>query len=195
MGEDEGRSADGRRRRSESSRDKIVEAMLALVAEGQITPSAEQVAGRASVGLRSVFRHFKDMESLYAAMTARLARNYEMWLVPYTSNEWRGQLSETTERRLSTYEKLMPFKRAADAHRHESATIQAEHARTLAFMRAKLKSILPEEIAGDALTFEAIDLLLSFETWQRLRMDQKLSARKAEAVVRAQVDRLAEPRQ
>jgi len=195
MAEDEVRSADGRRRRSESSRDKIVEAMLALVAEGQITPSAEQVAGRASVGLRSVFRHFKDMESLYAAMTARLVRNYEVWLVPYKSSDWRGQLSETTDRRLTTYEKLMPFKRAADAHRHESATIQAEHGRTLAFMRAKLKSILPEEIAGDMLTFEAIDLLLSFETWQRLRMDQKLSVRKAEAVVRAQVDRLAQPRQ
>ena len=195
MAEDEGRSADGRRRRSESSRDKIVEAMLALVAEGQITPSAEQVAGRAAVGLRSVFRHFKDMESLYAAMTARLARNYEMWLVPYKSSEWRAQLSETTDRRLTTYEKLMPFKRAADAHRHESATIQAEYARTLAFMRAKLKSILPDEVTSDPLTFEAIDLLLSFETWQRLRIDQKLSVRKAEAVVRAQVDRLAERRQ
>lgn len=195
MAEDEGRSADGRRRRSESSRDKIVEAMLALVAEGQITPSAEQVAGRASVGLRSVFRHFKDMESLYAAMTARLARNYEMWLVPYKSSDWREQLAETTDRRLTTYEKLMPFKRAADAHRHESATIQAEHARTLAFMRARLKSILPKEVADDMLTFEAIDLLLSFETWQRLRMDQKLSVRKAEAVVRAQVDRLAQPGQ
>ena len=195
MAEDEERSADGRRRRSESSRDKIVEAMLALVAEGQITPSAEQVAGRASVGLRSVFRHFKDMESLYAAMTARLARNYEMWLVPYKSNDWREQLSETTDRRLTTYEKLMPFKRAADAHRHESATIQAEHARTLAFMRARLKSILPKEVADDMPTFEAIDLMLSFETWQRLRMDQKLSVRKAEAVVRAQVDRLAQPGQ
>ena len=195
MAEDEGRSADGRRRRSESSRDKIVEAMLALVAEGKITPSAEQVALRAEVGLRSVFRHFKDMESLYAAMTARLARNYEMWLVPYKSDDWREQLSETTDRRLSTYEKLMPFKRAADAHRHESATIQAEHARTLAFMRAKLKSVLPKEIADDMLAFEAIDLLLSFETWQRLRMDQKLSVRKADAVVRAQVDRLAQSRQ
>jgi len=195
MAEEEGRSADGRRRRSESSRDKIVEAMLALVAEGQITPSAEQVAGRASVGLRSVFRHFKDMESLYAAMTARLARHYEMWLVPYKSSDWRGQLAETINRRLTTYEKLMPFKRAADAHRHESATIQAEHARTLAFMRARLKSILPGEIADDALTFEAIDLLLSFETWQRLRMDQKLPVRKAEALVRAQVDRLVQPGQ
>ncbi|CUS43253.1 MAG: TetR/AcrR family transcriptional regulator [Pseudomonadota bacterium] len=192
MAEDEGRSADGRRRRSESSRDKIVEAMLALVAEGQITPSADQVASRAAVGLRSVFRHFKDMESLYAAMTARLSRQYEMWLVPYKSSDWRGQLAETLDRRLTTYEKLMPFKRAADAHRHESATIQAEHARTLAFMRARLKSILPDEISGDMLAFESIDLLLSFETWQRLRMEQGLSIRKAGAVVRAQVDRLAE---
>ena len=184
------RSTDGRRRRSETSRDKIVEAMLAIVAEGQITPSAEQVALRAEVGLRSVFRHFKDMESLYAEMTARLSRQYQMWLVPFTAPDWRGQLAEVIERRTSTYEKLMPFKRAADAHRHESATIQTEHARTLAMMRARLKSLLPEDIREDELRFETLDLLLSFETWQRLRVEQNLSARKARALLKAQVDRL-----
>lgn len=190
MSEQDRRSTDGRRRRSETSRDKIVEAMLAIVAEGQITPSAEQVALRAEVGLRSVFRHFKDMESLYAEMTARLSRQYQMWLVPFTAPDWRGQLAETLERRVSTYEKLMPFKRAADAHRHESASIQAEHARTLAMMRARLKSLLPEEIAGDELRFETLDLLLSFESWQRLRVEQKLSARKARTLLTVQVDRL-----
>ena len=164
--------------------------MLAIVAEGQITPSAEQVALRAEVGLRSVFRHFKDMESLYAEMTARLSRQYQMWLVPFTAPDWRGQLVETLERRVSTYEKLMPFKRAADAHRHESQSIQTEHARTLAMMRARLKSLLPEEISGDELSFETLDLLLSFETWQRLRVEQNLSARKARALLKAQVDRL-----
>jgi AcrR family transcriptional regulator len=185
-----GPSTDGRRRRSETSRGKIVEAMLAIVAEGQITPSAEQVALRAEVGLRSVFRHFKDMESLYAEMTARLSRQYQLWLVPFTAPDWRGQLAETLERRVSTYEKLMPFKRAADAHRHESASIQTEHARRLAIMRARLKSLLPEEIGGDELRFETLDLLLSFETWQRLRVEQHLSARKARALIEAQVDRL-----
>jgi AcrR family transcriptional regulator len=193
MAEEEKRSADGRRRRSESSRDKIVAAMISLVAEGQISPSADQVATRAQVGLRSVFRHFKDMESLYAEMTARLSRQYEMWLVPYDSADWREQLAETLQRRVSTYEMLMPFKRAADAHRHESPSIQAEHVRTLALMRARLRSILPDAIADDALVFEAIDLWLSFETWQRLRMEQGLTAEKAGAIVRAQVDRLAEP--
>ena len=38
---------DGRRRRSQTSRDKIVAAMLELVAEGRITPSADEVAARA----------------------------------------------------------------------------------------------------------------------------------------------------
>lgn len=191
--EEDGRSLDGRRRRSESSRDKIVVAMISLVAEGQITPSAEQVASRAQVGLRSVFRHFKDMESLYAEMTARLSRHYELWLVPYESADWREQLAETLNRRATTYEMLMPFKRAADAHRHESAAIQAEHVRTLALMRARLKSILPDAIADDALLFETIDLLVSFETWQRLRMEQGLPADKARALLQAQVDRLVEP--
>jgi AcrR family transcriptional regulator len=195
MAEEQTGSADGRRRRSESSRDKIIAAMIALVAEGKVAPSAEQVAMRAEVGLRSVFRHFKDMESLFAEMTARLARQYEMWLVPYESADWRGQLSETIERRTRTYDRLMPFKRAADAHRHASASIQAEYVRSLSYMRARLKSILPAAIADDVLTFEAIDLLLSFETWQRLRMEQGLSTELAEAVLRAQVDRVVEPGQ
>lgn len=186
-------SVDGRRRRSEQSRDRIVDAMLALVAEGQITPSAEQVATRAAVGLRSVFRHFRDMESLYAEMTARLSRQYEDWLAPFAASDWHGQLTEALERRVATYEMLMPFKRAADAHRHESPAIQAEHARTLQMMRARLKSLLPKALAEDAQAFEALDLLLSFETWQRLRMEQQLPADRALTVIRGLLEAIARP--
>ena len=55
---------DGRRLRSQDSRARIVAAMLDLIREGEIAPSAELVASRANVGLRTVFRHFKDMDSL-----------------------------------------------------------------------------------------------------------------------------------
>ena len=68
-------STDGRRRRSQRSRDRIVTAMIDLVEAGAITPSAEEVAARAEVGLRSVFRHFRDMESLYREI--RALRIYE----------------------------------------------------------------------------------------------------------------------
>jgi AcrR family transcriptional regulator len=182
---------DGRRRRSENSRNAIVAAMLELVAEGRITPSAEEVASRAGVGLRTVFRHFTDMESLYAAMTGRLAEHYEMWLIPFDSTEWQGQLVEAVERRTATYERLLPFKRAGDAHRHMSPAIRAEHTRMLGMMRQRLRSFLPSEITDDLVRFETIDLMLSFEAWQRLRDEQGLSIDVARRIVQGEVLRLA----
>lgn len=182
---------DGRRRRSENSRNRIVDAMIELVADGRITPSAEEVASRAGVGLRTVFRHFTDMESLYAAMTGRLAEHYEMWLIPFDSTDWQGQLVEVIERRTATYERLLPFKRAGDAHRHMSPAIQAEHARVLAIMRQRLRSFLPPSIADDAVCFETIDLMLSFEAWQRLRDEQGLTIDLARRIVLREVLRLA----
>ena len=182
---------DGRRQRSENSRNRIVAAMIDLVAEGRITPSAEEVASRAGVGLRTVFRHFNDMESLYAALTSSLAEQYEMWLIPFDSKDWQGQLVEVIERRTTTYERLLPFKRAGDAHRHTSPAIQAEHARILAMMRQRLRSFLPRAITDDDVCFETIDLMLSFEAWQRLRDEQRLPIDLARRIVLREVLRLA----
>jgi AcrR family transcriptional regulator len=182
---------DGRRRRSENSRNRIVAAMIELVAEGRITPSAEEVASRAGVGLRTVFRHFNDMESLYAALTDSLAEHYEMWLIPFESADWQGQLVEVIERRTATYERLLPFKRAGDAHRHMSPAIQVEHARILAMMRQRLRSFLPTAITDDDVRFETIDLMLSFEAWQRLRDEQGLPIDLARRIVLREVLRLA----
>lgn len=183
--------SDGRRRRAQNSRQRIVAAMIELVAEGRITPSAEEVAARASVGLRTVFRHFSDMESLYAALTSALAEQYEMWLIPFESMAWQDQLEEIIERRTATYERLLPFKRAGDAHRHTSAAIQAEHARIRALLRQRLRTFLPKSIASDAARFETLDLMLSFEVWQRLRDEQMLEVVEARALIRNEVLRLA----
>lgn len=180
-------TTDGRRRRSEISRDRIVGAMLALIEGGAISPSAEDVAARAQVGLRSVFRHFKDMESLYAEITLRLAQGYAASLAPFESVGWEAQLFEAIDRRVGIYERLLPFKRAADAHRHKSATIQAHHEAITALLRARLQALMPPHLVGNVLAFEALDLLLSVETWARLRMDQQLSPENAQALVEQQV--------
>ena len=57
---------DGRRLRSDRSRQVIVEAMLQLINEGNLVPTAQQIANHAKVGIRSVFRHFEDMEAIFA---------------------------------------------------------------------------------------------------------------------------------
>jgi AcrR family transcriptional regulator len=179
--------ADGRRRRSQQSRDRIVAAMMELVEEGQLSPIAEQVAERANVGLRSVFRHFKDMESLFAEMSVRLTRHYQAALAPFASTDWRGQLAESLERRIGVFELLLPYKRAADAHRHRSTTIQNMHATTSQLMRARLRGMLPPQLQDDASAIETLDFLLSIDSWQRLRIEQKLSVDAARAIIEAQV--------
>lgn len=183
-------AVDGRRRRSQQSRDRIVEAMLALVEEGAISPGAEEVAQRASVGLRSVFRHFKDMDSLYAEMAVRLSRVYESALQPFQAEGWRGQLFEAIDRRVEIFERLLPFKRAADAHRHESPVLAANHAASLALMRARLQPLLPPQLQDDPVALETLDMLLSVDTWTRLRIEQQLDTAMARTVIERAVERL-----
>ncbi len=183
-------STDGRRRRSERSRGNIVAAMLALVAEGAIRPSADDVAMRAGVGLRSVFRHFNDMESLYAEMATTISRGYESALVPFVAKDWRGRLMEAFGRRVDVYDNLLAFKRAADVHRHESPALETNYQTVQAFLRNRLQAILPDEIKADGLIFETLDMLMSFETWQRLRLDQRLPAESAKRLIERQIDLL-----
>ncbi len=180
-------SSDGRRRRSEQSRTRIVDAVMALVAEGHITPSAENVAARAGVGLRSVFRHFKDMESLYAEIWLSNVRVYKAALLPYVSADWRGKLDEMIERRTGIYEQLLPFKRAGDVHIHKSPTLAVNQKAVSRVLRERLAQILPAAIAGKPLVFEAINMLLSFECWQLLRLEQQLDPAMARQLIGNQI--------
>ena len=59
---------DGRRLRTERSKQAIIDAGLELIHEGQLVPTAQQVSERAGVGIRSFFRHFADMETLFATV-------------------------------------------------------------------------------------------------------------------------------
>ena len=63
-------TTDGRLLRSERSREQIVDALYELIGEGHMQPTAQQVAERSGVALRSVFRLFSDMDALYATTVA-----------------------------------------------------------------------------------------------------------------------------
>ena len=56
--------------------------------------------------------------------------------------------------------------------------------------RDLLEAQLPAAVAQDPATLEALDLLLSFETWARLRDDQGLSPDQAREVLEAAVRKL-----
>jgi len=62
---------DGRTVRAERTRQALVDALLALLYEGQLQPTAERIAARAGVSERSVFQHFADREALYQAVAVQ----------------------------------------------------------------------------------------------------------------------------
>src|SRR6188768_3224597 len=64
-------TVDGRRARRNRSRDLAVDALLDLLGEGVLRPTAQQVAERSGVSLRSIFRIFDDVETLHTAASAR----------------------------------------------------------------------------------------------------------------------------
>jgi len=178
---------DGRRRRAQDSRGRIVEAMVALTQAGNILVSAEMVAERAGVGLRTVFRHFNDMDSLYREMSLTIETQFIQGLSePLTGETWQARLRELIDRRISNFETITPFKRAEAAYRHRSRFLQSDVQRMNTWLREALVRVLPEAIRQDASRFEVLDLLLSFESWDRLRRDQALSPDQArEALERA----------
>jgi len=55
---------DGRTLRRTRNRDSVINALLELIREGNLHPGAAQIAERAGVSHRSVFRYFDDLDDL-----------------------------------------------------------------------------------------------------------------------------------
>ncbi len=185
---------DGRRLRAETSRARLVAAMLELIREGNPAPSAEAVAERAGVGLRTVFRLFNDMDSLYREMHAMmLARLAPIAAEPVVGETWRERLRNLIHRRVRLFEEMMPFQVAADTQRARSPFLNKAHESLVRLQRSMATALLPDEVKADPVLVEMMDLVMSFDAWRRLRLDQHLSMDEAETIVAGLVEKVVGP--
>jgi AcrR family transcriptional regulator len=158
--------------------------MVDLIESGQPAPTAETVAARAGVSLRTVFRHFEEMENLHLEIAALVFERVRPILErPFQTREWPQSLAESIARRAEFFEIMVPFKTAIDVHRHRSRAISAQHRRITVMSRDLLAAALPADLLADRQTFELLALLLSLESWQRLREQQGLSVAEAQDAV------------
>jgi AcrR family transcriptional regulator len=180
---------DGRKLRADDNRRRIARAMLELLRSGETDPSAERVAEHAGVGRRTVFRLFDDMDGVYREMHAiMLARIEPILAAPIAGATPRERLFDIVERRARVFEEILPVKTAADTVRHRSRFLQKGHARLTAMQREIILFVAPKTVARE--TLEALDLALSFETWRRLRREQRLTVKGAKVIVRRMVEAL-----
>lgn len=182
---DESREADGRRERSRSSRVRIVSAMLELVGNGDVSPSAARVAEVAGVGLRSVFRHFDDMDALYREMCDAIeAKVIPIIMEVPGGDTWKERMLYTADKRARVFEAILPYRISANLKRFQSEFLMQDYKRMLRLESESLYAQLPPSVREDTLGARAINVILSFQTWRLLRHDQELSVADACAVVR-----------
>lgn len=175
---------DGRRARSERNREKIVDALFLLIQDGDMDPSAARVADAAGVGLRTVFRHFEEMDALYQEMSTRLETEIlPVVMTPWKAQDPQGRLKELIARRASIYERIMPLKIAANLRRFQSEHLMHGYRRFLTMERSGLLGILSDDIKADSELVSALEMVIGFQAWRRLRQDLEISAENAEAII------------
>ncbi|PKP83354.1 MAG: TetR family transcriptional regulator [Alphaproteobacteria bacterium HGW-Alphaproteobacteria-18] len=182
---------DGRKRRSERSREQIIEAMFELVSGGELDPGAARIAEVANVSLRTVFRHFEEVDGLYLEMNRRVkAEVMPIVESPFNATNWRDTVLELVDRRAEVFERIMPFRVCGSIRRFRSDFLMKGHQDFVALERSILDSVLPEEVRSHVVTEAAFDTVLGFDTWRRLRQDRGLSVKDARATMRKLVEAL-----
>lgn len=186
-------TTDGRALRSERSQAAIVDAMFALVTEHPAELTLETVAARAGVSVRTVFRQFRDTDSLFEALFARFGTE-----AIRLSSEWQpvgsleGDLAALIDARARMFVFVEPLRRFARTARLPPRGAQDRFAEARRMARRSLRSLFAENgsaVDGDDL--EALDAWISLDVWERLREQQGLSHARALRVLHATARNLA----
>jgi len=173
---------DGRVVRGERNRQAIADALLACYEDGLLRPSIPEVAARAGVSVRSVHNHFDDIESLRADGVRRQWERFAKLPEP------EGP-AELIEQRARMYERITPVRRAALLSVHESPTISRNLARFDRILRRQVERVFP---SASPEVLDTLDLLLSWDAWNRLRSAQGCSVARAKRVLTETIRTLTE---
>jgi len=166
---------DGRRARSERSKQAIIDATLALMEEGNLIPTAQQISDRAGVGIRSFFRHFEDMETLFATIDDQIRDTTEaLFLGGDRDGTLQERILHAVERRAEGYEVETNTILSTSAQLWRSEILRKNYARYQRGLRKDLDDWLPELKKLTRSQREAVDAIASFEMWHRMRYHQRL---------------------
>ncbi len=171
---------DGRLGRSVRTREKIIGALFHLVGEGILKPRAEEIAKQADVAVRTLFRHFDDMEGLLGAARAYLSVRFD---APPDQPLVEGSLEERvrsyTERQGALFDEIRNYLLFYATNGRTVEDVNELGAHAAQAQRLRIWTALPECAAANSVAQHAVEAHLSFQNWDHLRFEQGLSAEKA----------------
>ena len=190
---------DGRRQRSERTKQTIIEAYLALLRESRHIPTAAQIAERAGYSIRSIFERFPDLHALRVAATDHAFAVGNALAVPQDVDGGRAKrLRSQVETRAHTCERWLPLWRALNANQGESVELKMRIrvGREMIMKRLELMyqpELSPLSEVDRKRTLIALEALTDFESWGRMRERHGLSFEAARDVWIKAIDRMLPP--
>ena len=190
---------DGRRLRSERTKQLIIEAFLALLRDHSVMPTAVQIAERAGYSVRSIFERFPDLVALRISATDyALAQAAALAPARHVEADRATRLKSQVETRAGTCERGVALWRVLLSSEDESGefALRIAKARETAVTRLELMyrpelSTLPENERKHLLI--ALEALTDHESWARMRETFQLSFEESCAVWMTAIDRLLPP--
>lgn len=177
---------DGRAARKAATRAAIADALLDLVAEGQLRPTAREIATRAGISLRSVYHHFDDLEDLFCVAARRQFDRIAPMLAPAAeTGTLHERVAGVVRRRVELYQQLGAIRHATELQAPFSPTLQRLAANAHARGREELEKVFASELvtldrATGARVLAAIDAMTTGNAWDLLRTQHGLTASDSE---------------
>lgn len=190
---------DGRRLRSERTKQLIIEAFLALVREEPRVPTAVQIAERAGYSVRSVFERFPDLNALRVAATDyALAQATALAPARHVDADRQTRLRSQVDTRAHTCERSVALWRVLTNVQDDSDDLRSRVRRAREATMARLElmykpelSVLSADERRDLLI--ALEALTDIESWARMREQHGLPFEEASDVWIYAIDRLLPP--
>lgn len=182
---------DGRHARAARTHQAIVSALLDLADEGELAPTAQAIATRAKVALRSIRQHFPTREELFVAAAEEHARRVAQ--AKPTELPAATSLSERISRfvaaRARQLEGSSALRRAAALVEPKSPTVRQSMRSLGKIRRREVESTFAPELAElpraeRETAIDALDVATNGKTWDTLRYDMSLSQTAAANVVK-----------
>jgi AcrR family transcriptional regulator len=170
--------------------------MLDCFEAGLLRPGAHEVAERAGVSTRAVFRHFDSMESLVEQVAELQHERVTGQLPPLVfAGSRKERVAAFVARTSRAFELTTATRRAAVLIEPFSETVRSRHAWLRAEVRRGVRRVFAEELSplGEAEKRErvtALRALISFTHWDELRSHERLSVAAATRVLEASVHAL-----
>lgn len=187
-------AVDGRAARALRTRHAVVDAMLDLVDEGQVRPSAALIAERAGVSLRSVYQHFDDLETLFKVAAERHQQRYaHLEPLPELPPELEARIRAYVAHQARWLEAVSPMVRAAALQAPFSPGVASRLAAARGRHRERLAGAFAPELAKveeRERLLNAVEVATSWPAWESLRTTIGLSPDKAAGVVELALQRL-----